>query len=87
MMLAVRDLIVRYGAIQAVRGIGLDIAQGEIVALIGANGAGKTTVARTVAGLLPYQGEIAFENQPLARDVFFQAKRTEPSPLIRRASQ
>ena len=53
-MLTVRHLSVRYGAIQAVRGIDLDVAQGEIVALIGANGAGKTTVARAVAGLLPY---------------------------------
>jgi len=64
-MLTVRNLSVRYGAIQAVRGIDLDVAKGEIVALIGANGAGKTTVARAVAGLLPYQGEIAFENQTL----------------------
>ena len=39
--------------------------QGEIVALVGANGAGKTTVARAIAGLLPYQGEIAFEDETL----------------------
>jgi branched-chain amino acid transport system ATP-binding protein len=64
-MLTVRNLSVRYGAIQAVRGIDLDVAKGEIVALIGANGAGKTTVARAIAGLLPYQGEIAFENETL----------------------
>ena len=64
-MLTVRNLSVRYGAIQAVRGIDLDVAKGEIVALIGANGAGKTTVARAIAGLLPYQGAIAFENEAL----------------------
>ena len=60
-MLRVRDLVVGYGAIQAVRGIDLDIEQGEIVALIGSNGAGKTTVARAIAGLLSYSGEILFE--------------------------
>jgi len=65
MMLKVRDLAVSYGAIKAVRGIDLDIAPGEIVALIGANGAGKTTVARAIAGLLPYRGEIAFERETL----------------------
>lgn len=64
-MLSVRDLIVGYGAIQAVRGIDIDIAVGEIVALIGSNGAGKTTVARAIAGLLPYRGEIAFEHARL----------------------
>jgi len=64
-MLTVRDLSVRYGAIRAVRGIDLDVAKGEIIALIGANGAGKTTVARAIAGLWPYQGTIAFENEPL----------------------
>jgi branched-chain amino acid transport system ATP-binding protein len=67
-MLKVTDLIVRYGAIQAVRGINLDITQGEIVALIGANGAGKTTVARAIAGLLPFRGEIAFEGEVLKPD-------------------
>lgn len=64
-MLTVRNLIIGYGAIQAVRGIDLDIAQGEIIALIGSNGAGKTTVARAVAGLLPYRGEITFEGKIL----------------------
>jgi branched-chain amino acid transport system ATP-binding protein len=64
-MLTVRNLSVRYGAIQAVRGIDLDVAEGEIVALIGANGAGKTTVARAIAGVLPYRGEIAFQNKTL----------------------
>jgi branched-chain amino acid transport system ATP-binding protein len=64
-MLEVRNLKVNYGAIAAVRGIDLDIAAGEIVALIGANGAGKTTVARAIAGLLPYQGDIVFGGEKL----------------------
>lgn len=59
-MLQIRNLAVSYGAISAVRGIDLDVAAGEIVALVGANGAGKSTVARAVAGLLPYQGEILY---------------------------
>lgn len=64
-MLEVRDLHVRYGSIAAVRGVDLDIKAGEVVALIGANGAGKTTIARAIAGLLPYQGAIRFEGRPL----------------------
>jgi branched-chain amino acid transport system ATP-binding protein len=64
-MLQIRNLTVNYGAISAVRGIDLDIARGEIVALIGANGAGKTTVARAIAGLLPYQGDIVYGGQRL----------------------
>ena len=51
-MLSVRDLHVSYGAIKAVRGISFDIKQGEIVTLIGANGAGKSTTLNTVAGLI-----------------------------------
>jgi branched-chain amino acid transport system ATP-binding protein len=64
-MLQIRNLNVNYGAISAVRGIDLDVAAGEIVALVGANGAGKTTVARAIAGLLPYQGEIHYAGRPL----------------------
>ncbi len=64
-MLAVRGLKVNYGSVAAVRGIDLDINAGEIVALLGANGAGKTTIARAIAGLLPFQGEIRFEDRLL----------------------
>ena len=63
-MLSVRDLHVSYGAIKAVRGISFDIKQGEIVTLIGANGAGKSTTLRTVAGLIrPDSGPIKFKGQ------------------------
>ena len=64
-MLQIRNLAVSYGAISAVRGIDLDVAAGKIVALVGANGAGKSTVARAVAGLLPYQGEILYAGRRL----------------------
>ena len=69
-MLEVRDLHVNYGAIAAVRGLSLAVASGELVALIGANGAGKTTVLATIAGVLkPRQGTIAFEGQAIAGQV------------------
>jgi branched-chain amino acid transport system ATP-binding protein len=64
-MLEVRGLHVHYGPIAAVRGVDLDIRAGEIVALIGANGAGKTTIARAIAGLLPFRGEIRYEGHAL----------------------
>jgi len=67
-MLEVRDLRVRYGAITAIRGVDLDINAGEIVALIGANGAGKSTIARAIAGLLPFQGEMRYDGRPLRAD-------------------
>ncbi|MEA2869537.1 MAG: branched-chain amino acid transport system ATP-binding protein [Bradyrhizobium sp.] len=65
MMLSVRGLRVHYGSVAAVRGIDLDINAGEIVALLGANGAGKTTIARAIAGLLPFDGDIRFEDRLL----------------------
>jgi branched-chain amino acid transport system ATP-binding protein len=65
MMLSVRGLKVHYGSVAAVRGIGLDVNAGEIVALLGANGAGKTTIARAIAGLLPFQGEIRLDDRLL----------------------
>jgi branched-chain amino acid transport system ATP-binding protein len=64
-MLATRGLRVRYGAIAAVRGVDLDVKAGEIVALLGANGAGKSTIARAIAGLLPFQGDIVYEGHKL----------------------
>ena len=65
-LLSVRDLHVSYGAIKAVRGISFDINEGEIVTLIGANGAGKSTTLNTVAGLIkPVSGEVEFDGQSL----------------------
>ena len=49
-MLSIKDLQVYYGAINAIKGISFDVEQGEIIALIGANGAGKTTILHTITG-------------------------------------
>ncbi len=66
-MLKLDDVHVYYGAIHAIKGISLEVRQGEIVTLIGANGAGKSTTLRTISGLLkPKQGKIAFEGQDIA---------------------
>lgn len=65
-LLSVNDLWVSYGAIQALRGISLRVEPGEIVTLIGGNGAGKSTTLRTISGLLqPRSGEIHFQDQPI----------------------
>ncbi len=65
-MLEVRDVHTYYGHVHALKGISLSVAPGEIVALIGANGAGKSTTLRTVSGLLrPRQGEIVINGQPI----------------------
>ncbi len=65
-LLKVRDLHVYYGAIHAIKGITLEVWKGEIVTLIGANGAGKSTTLRTVSGLLhPRGGSISFEGQSI----------------------
>ncbi len=63
-MFSTRDLTVRYGQITAVREVSFEVAEGEIVTLIGANGAGKTTLLRTISGLIrPYAGEITFDGK------------------------
>ncbi|SEJ73904.1 branched-chain amino acid transport system ATP-binding protein [Propionispira arboris] len=66
-MLKVEDINVYYGAIHAIKGISLEVNEGEIVTLIGANGAGKSTILRTISGLLkPKIGKIEFEGQNIA---------------------
>ena len=65
-ILDIQDVQAYYGHVHALRGISLSVNQGEIVALIGANGAGKTTVLRTVSGLLRQrQGEVRIGGQSI----------------------
>ena len=62
MLLEVRNLCAGYGAIEALHGISLQVEQGQVVSLIGANGAGKSTTLNTISGLIrPNRGEIRFE--------------------------
>jgi branched-chain amino acid transport system ATP-binding protein len=64
-VLEVRNLRVSYGAIEALKGVSLDLGEDEIVTLIGANGAGKSTTLRSIMGLVPPAGgEILFHGQP-----------------------
>ena len=66
MRLEIRDLRVHYGKIEAIKGVSVVVNQGEIVTLIGANGAGKTTILKTVSGLRPVSsGSISFDGQDL----------------------
>ncbi len=67
-MLEIKDLEVNYGIIKAIKGINLEVNKGEIVALIGANGAGKTTVLQTIAGLIkPKAGKIMFNGKDISK--------------------
>lgn len=66
-LLEIENLSVSYGSIRALRGISLKVEPGEIVTLIGGNGAGKSTTLRTISGLLsPQEGQILFEGKPIA---------------------
>jgi branched-chain amino acid transport system ATP-binding protein len=64
-LLQVRGLKVAYGGIQAVRGIDFDVAQGELVCLIGANGAGKSSTLKGLMGLVKPHGEVQFAGERL----------------------
>jgi branched-chain amino acid transport system ATP-binding protein len=65
-MLKVTDLVVSYGGIEALKGISFEVEQGQIVTLIGANGAGKSTTLRTISGLVPpKEGRIYFEGRDI----------------------
>ena len=67
-MLEVKDLKVNYGMIQAIKGISFHVEQGEVIALIGANGAGKTTILHTITGLLsPKEGSVVFEGTDITK--------------------
>ncbi|WP_031513887.1 ABC transporter ATP-binding protein [Desulfofalx alkaliphila] len=68
MLLEIKDLHVSYGAIRALEGVSFTIDTGEIVALIGANGAGKSTTLRTISGLIkPTQGSIMYKGNDLVK--------------------
>ncbi|MDT2745655.1 ABC transporter ATP-binding protein [Vagococcus fluvialis] len=68
-MLKVENISVHYGMIQAVKGISFEVKEGEIVSLIGANGAGKTTILRTISGLVrPSKGTILFEGKNIEKE-------------------
>ena len=63
-LLSVKDLVVRYGQVEALHGVSLDVYPGEIVALIGSNGAGKSTTLRTVSGMIRADsGSVVFDGQ------------------------
>jgi branched-chain amino acid transport system ATP-binding protein len=64
-MLQVQELRVRYGAVEVLHGISFDVADGEVVALIGANGAGKTTTLSALSGLVAASGAVRFEGKPM----------------------
>ena len=67
-MLTIKDLEVYYGVIQAIKGVSFEVNQGEVIALIGANGAGKTTILHTITGLLaPKNGSVVFEGKELTK--------------------
>ena len=67
-LLRVDSIETFYGPIQAIRGVSLDVAPGQIVTVLGANGAGKTTVLRTISGVLdPERGRVVFQGQDISR--------------------
>jgi branched-chain amino acid transport system ATP-binding protein len=68
MILQVKDLVVNYGAIQALHGVSFEVNEGEIVTLIGANGAGKSTILRALSGLVRVRGgQILYQGKDLTK--------------------
>ena len=76
-MLKIDDIHVYYGAIHAIKGVSFEVGEGEIVALIGANGAGKSTILKTVSGLMhPRSGSITFCGDNIAHTDAYKLLRT-----------
>ena len=76
-ILSIKDLKVSYGGIEAVKGISFDVKRGEIVTLIGANGAGKSSTLRSIAGLVrPSGGSITFEGEDITN--------ADPTGIVKR---
>ncbi len=74
-MLKVKNLSVHYGMIQAIKDISFEVNEGEIVTLIGANGAGKSTILRTISGLVkPSSGESLNKGSPKFRKAAMYSK-------------
>src|SRR5437764_14896393 len=66
-LLEIRDLVVRYGEIEALRGVSIGVEEGQVVTLLGANGAGKSTTLRAISGLAkPASGDILFDGKSIA---------------------
>ncbi|MGA2525400.1 MAG: ABC transporter ATP-binding protein [Smithellaceae bacterium] len=65
LLLSVSNLNVTYGSINAVKSVSFDVDQGEIVTLIGANGAGKSSILRAISGIIPYKGSIIYKGDDL----------------------
>ena len=66
-LLSVSDVHVAYGKVEAVRAVSLDVADNEIVTIVGANGAGKTTLLNAIMGILPLKGRVGFAGEDVAR--------------------
>lgn len=67
-MLNIKDLKVNYGSVQALKGISLEVKEGEIVTIIGSNGAGKSSLLKTISGLiLPKEGSVTFEGREITK--------------------
>jgi branched-chain amino acid transport system ATP-binding protein len=66
-LLQINELVVRYGEIEALRGVSIGVDEGQVVTLLGANGAGKSTTLRAISGLIkPVSGEILFDGKPIS---------------------
>ncbi|MEA5051136.1 MAG: ABC transporter ATP-binding protein [Oscillospiraceae bacterium] len=73
-LLEIRGLTVSYGAIEAVHGVDMDIEQGKITAIIGSNGAGKSTIINAVSGMVKYGGSLRFDGRELSEKSYKNVK-------------